>query len=166
MTYPLDKRQAVKASYVLDRLSLRAAAELHDVSHSTVRQWKKQDETNGLYWKKERYATNMSERSTENILNELLNDLLIQYQSTMKLLKTDEKIGPDKQVQLLSSLADAMTKTVASFKKFSPVINELSIALDVIKLLINFIKEEKPEYKNIIVELLEPFGKKLLTHYG
>ena len=166
MAYSNERITAVRRAYIDNRLSLTQAASLNQVNYQTARAWKKKAEAEGKSWDKARAAQNLSEGTITDIANRLIDEYIIQHQASMALLKTDTDLTAVEHTQLLASMADSFSKTMASFKKINPTISELAVALDVLKLLAEHIKQNNPEAIQIFMEILEPFGEELTAHYG
>jgi hypothetical protein len=95
----------------------------------------------------------------------VLEDFAAQFQATMELLKGDD-IPALTRVKAMSSLADAMQKTVSAAKAATPKISELGVAYDVLKRLSEFASRHHPGQAPAILEVLEPFADHLTEVYG
>ena len=76
-------------------------------------------------------------------------------------------IAPETTVtQLLASLADAFTKTVAANARVMPETSQLATALQVIEEMMAFVQEKYPKHLQVFVEVLEPFGLEIEKKFG
>jgi oligoendopeptidase F len=166
MAHPNEIKQAVKNEYVINKQPLTVACHLHGVSYATGQAWKRKAKQQGKSWEKERNADHISEKNLEERYTQLLEEFAIRYDATMQKLATDTDLTAEQHIKMIASIADSMTKINAAFKNFAPNISELSIAMDVLRHLSLFIKENNPEQVEFFLEVLEPFGDELSTHYG
>jgi|GEM_PF-531732 len=166
MAYSNDIRMAVKHSYVDDRFSLKQSSRLHNVNYQTARAWKKKDEQTGKSWDKARAAQSLSAGNASEIANRMIGDQLLMHQEVIQLIKSDNELSPIQKAQTLASLSDSLSKTLSSFKKVTPSISELAVALDTLKFQADFIKQFYPHLIESFMEILEPLGEELSTHYG
>lgn len=67
---------------------------------------------------------------------------------------------------MMTSLADAMTKMTTSAGKLAPKISELGVAQDVIKRLMEFVRDNYPEHAGALLQISEPFVEHLVEAYG
>lgn len=166
MAHPKEKRDAIRRSYVFDRLSLEIAAVKHEVSYSTVRRWKDDSLESGDDWEKARAAQLMAGGGIESAARQMLAGLITQYQATIDQLETAENMLPSDKVSMLASLADAYNKTINASKRVLPETNELAVAMDVVRRLADFVKDKRPEHVAVFADILGPFGEVITTAYG
>lgn len=143
--------------YASGEQSLETAAVLCGVSFGTAKRWMGDAKKQGDDWDKLRAAFILSSGSIEDMARAMLSSFLMQYQNTMTMLHDSEELSADKRVQLLSSLADAFTKTVAANRRVLPETNKLAIALETVSVLADFIAQTQPEKIVDFVAILEAF---------
>ncbi|MFH2504025.1 DUF1804 family protein [Klebsiella indica] len=172
MAHPQEIRDKLRRVYVFDGLSLELAAIQAGIAYATARRWKSEAIRAGDDWDKIRAARIMAGGSLEETARGMLTAMVTQFQTTMDLLTHGaEKSGADKlepaeRVKLLASLADAFNKAIASSRKILPETNQLAVAMQVIQLLSEFIKEQHPQHLESFIEILEPFGRVIQAKFS
>ncbi len=161
MAYDKATRDALRRSYVFDRLSLEKSASIHSVSYPTARAWKAKAKTAGDDWDKIRTAHTMAGGEIEDIARQLLTDLIVQYKTTIDLVKMDADITALQRVELLTSLSDSYNKALSASKKLVPETSKLATALQVLDKLSEYIKVNNPQQLIIFVEILQGFAENL-----
>jgi len=165
MAHSKETRNAVRSSFVYDRLPLEAAADKHDVSYNTVRTWKKRDKKNGDDWDKARAARRMADGGLGDITAIVIEDFTLLFKSVVKDITSGEYDGL-KKAAALSQLSDAYVKTMKAAAGGDPKIAKLSTALETLQLLATYIKEEHPDALERFSLILEPFGAKVNEAFG
>lgn len=165
MAHPPETRQAVRRSYVAERLPLEAAAEKHGVSYHTTRQWKRAAKAAGDDWDRARAAARMAAGGLGDLTTQVLEEFALLFQSTMEQIGSGEYDGIQK-AEAMSRLADAYTKTMKAAGGGDAGIAKLSVALDVLGRLVTFVQEHYPHHAEALLEVLEPFGESLNGAYG
>ncbi len=165
MAHAPETRNAVRASYVYDRLPLEAAAEKHGVSYATARAWKKAAAEAGDHWDKARAAGRMAAGSLGDITAQVLEDFALLFQSTLEEIKA-EKGSPFQKAEAISRLSDAYTKTMKAAGGGDSKIAQLAVAMRVLEELARFIREQYPKQLDPFVALLEPFGQRVSEVFG
>ncbi|VVE14984.1 DNA-binding protein [Pandoraea anapnoica] len=166
MAYPKSVRDKVRRRYVFDRMPLEQAAAAANVSYATACRWKQDAQDGGDDWDKALAAQLFSGGAIEDITRQMLVGLITQYQATMVLVEESPDIPPAKKVQLLASLADAYNKTIGASKRVLTETNELAVAMGVMRLLADFVKQQYPQYLQAFSDVLMPFGDALTKTYG
>lgn len=161
MAHSKTTRDALRRSYVFDRLSLDKAASVNGVSYPTARNWKNKAKAGGDDWDKIRTAHTMAGGEIEDIARQLLTDLIVQYQTTIDLIKGDSEINAIQRVELLTSLSDSYNKALSASKKLVPETSKLATALEVLDKLSDYIKANNPQQLIAFVEILQGFAEKL-----
>lgn len=164
MAYTQETKDSVRRAYVYDGLSLDKAAQVMNVSYPTAQRWKKEAKAQGDDWDKVKAAHTLSGGEVENVARELLVELVLIFKTTMDNVKNDE-LDAKTKVGLLASLADSYNKSISANKKLMPVADKLAIAMTVMEMLGNYIKEHKPEAMPIFIEILVPFGELLDSEF-
>jgi hypothetical protein len=156
-----DIRTKVRKHFVFDRLSLEQASKLGGVSYTTAKRWKEKALAEGDDWDRLRTASSLSGGDVEQLSQQILTEMLVQFNATLDLIKADSAMPAVQRVDLLSSLMDNIHKSMSAMKKFLPEANSLSIGMAVIRGLAEFVQEKYPQHGGVLVEILEPFGEVL-----
>lgn len=159
MAHSDEVRAAVRASYVDEMMPLKAAAQKHNVSYNTARNWK--DDT----WDTARTARRISHGGAEALANAVIDDFIILFNSTISDLKNDTKVSALQKAEAISRLSDAYQKTMKATGASNPKINKYAIAMDVLTKLGQFIRDERPDAAGVFSDILEPFGLYLEQFY-
>jgi transposase len=158
MAKSADVRAQVRKHYVFDRLSLEQASKLADVAYTTAKRWRAAAAAEGDDWDKVRNASTLAGGNVEQLAQQILTEMLIQFNAVLELIKADADMPATTRVELLTSLMDNIHKSMAAMKKFLPEANSLAIGMTVIRGLAEFVQERFPQHGSILVEILEPFG--------
>lgn len=166
MAHPPELRDAVRRSYVGDRLPLEAAAEKHCIPAATARKWKSVAAAIGDDWDKARAATALTAAGANTVAQLVLHDFLILHQSTVEALKAEEDVSALAKAEAMSRLADAFTKTMSAVAKAAPDLGRFAVASELMQDLVEFVGREFPDHRAALVEILEPFGAFVAQRYG
>lgn len=161
MAKPAEKRAKVRRHYAFDRLSLEQAAKLAEVAYSTARRWKEQAASEGDDWDKLRTASVMAGGDIEQLSQQILTEMLVQFNAVLEMVKNDKDMQAVTRVDLLSSLMDNIHKSMAAMRRFLPEVNAAAIGMAVVRGLAEFVQERFPQHGAAFVEILEPFGDEL-----
>jgi len=158
MAKSADVRAKVRKHYVFDRLSLEQAAKLASVAYTTAKRWKSKAAADGDDWDKVRSAATLAGGDIEQLSQQILTEMLVQFNSVLELVKVDPAMKAETRVNLLSSLMDNIHKSMSAMRRFLPETNSLAIGMLVIRGLAEFVQERFPQHGSTFVEILEPFG--------
>ena len=161
MAKPTAIRAKVRKHYAFDRLSLEQAAKLAGVTYSTAKRWKTQAASEGDDWDKLRSAHELAGGDAEQVSRAALTELLIQFRSTLDLIKSDDSIPAVQRVALLSSLMDNIHKGTSAMRRLLPETNALAIGMQVLRGIADFVQTRFPQHGAAFIEILEPFGDEL-----
>ena len=159
-------RAKLRAAYIYDRLPMERAADACSVAVSTAARWKRQAKAAGDDWDKQRAANLLAGGGVEDVARQMLSDYVIQHKTLMEQIAGDTGTPAAKKVELLASLADSFTKTVAASRRVLPETNELAVALETMALLGTFVRDRFPDHAPAFLEILEPFGANLPAHFA
>lgn len=165
MAHKHELRAQLRRRYVVDRQSLAQAADAVEISYSTARTWKDAALQRGDDWEHARAAEEIGEGGVRALTRVVLDEFVPLFRSTISDIKNGEMKGVDK-AEAISRLADAYTKTVKASGAVDPALAKLAWAMDVIKLLAQFVAAEMPQHQAAILEVLEPFGERVAETYG
>lgn len=158
MAHSQATKDDLRKKYIFDGLSLAMAAVMTEVSYPTAQRWKNVAADAGDDWDKVKVAHSMAGGDLEDMSRQILTEFIIQFKSTMDIIKGTKEVSPMQRVEMLTSLADAYNKTVSSSRKMLPETSKLAVALQVLELLAKHIQEHKPELLIEFMSVLEPFG--------
>jgi transposase-like protein len=161
MAYAPEKKTAVRAAYIHQRLATETISEQHGVPLTTIRKWKQAAEKAGDDWDRQRAAYSMSARGMEEVAQVLLAEHLVQHQATVKMLQDDPTIPALERVKAMASLADSFNKQISAVGKMSPSVSKKAVALDVIEALLEFVMQHYPAAAPALSEVLAPFSEYL-----
>lgn len=157
MAYTQADKDALRRAYVFDALPLEKAAQMVGVSTPTACRWKAQAKKIGDDWDLVKSARTVADGSLEELARGLLTEIVILFKTATDAVKADDLDAKEK-VQLLTMLSDSYTKAIGANKKLMPTTDKLAVAMQVIELLGDFIKDNKPNLMQDFVDVLVPFG--------
>lgn len=160
MAHSQETRAAVRSAYVHQFQSLPQAAEQTAVPYDTARTWKRKAKADGDDWDKARDAARLAEGGLGDLTKLVLADFTAQFRTTMDNLRA-EPGDPLEAAQALTRMADSYVKMVGAAAKAEPAITRQGIALEVLRLLAEFIRQHRPDLMAGFAEILEPFGAHL-----
>lgn len=160
MAYGKDKIDEVRKLYVFDRLSLDKASLIAKVAYSTAQRWKNEAKKAGDDWDDFRTAKIMSSGELEDVSQEMMTEFIIEFRSTMKIIKSEDTDAKTR-VSLLASLSDSYNKMIAGNKKLMPTVSKLAVAMQTLELFSRYIQHNKPSLLADFVELIDGFGETL-----
>lgn len=163
MAYSQQTITQARAAYVYEALNIEAISERFNVPRSTVTRWKKTALQNGDDWERARAAARLSGQGAEAVTTAVLEDFMLLFQSTMDGVKKAEEMPPLEKAEIISRLSDAYTKTINAAAKSSPKLNKLSVAMEVLQLLVKYIQQERPDLIEHFSDVLGGFGDKLTS---
>lgn len=161
MAKPAVIRAKCRKHYVFDRLSLEQAAKLVEVTYSTAKRWKEKAAAEGDDWDKLKNASALAGGDIEQLSQQILTEMLVQFNSVLELIKADAEMAAVTRVELLSSLMDNIHKSMSAMRRFLPETNALAIGMQVLRGLAEFVQTRFPQHGAAFVEILEPFGDEL-----
>lgn len=161
MAKPAEVRAKVRKHYVFDRLSLEQAAKLAGVTYSTAKRWKNKALDTGDDWDKVKSASALAGGDIEQLSQQILTEMLVQFNSVLELIKADAEMPAVQRVELLSSLMDNIHKSMSAMRRFLPETNALAIGMHVLRGMAEFVQARFPQHGAAFIEILEPFGDEL-----
>jgi hypothetical protein len=166
MAHGKEKPQQLRGLYVYQRLPMETACKKLGVPKSTGNRWKQQAADRGDDWDSARAAVALGDETFTNLSKQLLEDYLLQHQTTMKMLREDRSLSALQRAETLASMSDSFNKTMNSFKRLAPELNRQAVGLDVLQRLAQFTQAKYPKHVGALVEILEPFGQELAKAYA
>lgn len=168
MAHPDETRKAVRAAFVFDAQTLEIVALRYQVPLATVRRWKSEARAAGDDWDKARGAQMIAGGGIEEVVRQTLGLIVQQVQATMEQIQAADvkDIGPAEKVKMLASLADSYNKLMACSKRLMPETDKLAVAMDVLRRLVDWVKENAPQHVATLAQIVGPFGESLAGEYG
>lgn len=165
MAYDTATRKKVRAHYV-QGLALTTAADKAKVPYNTVRNWKRQAAEEGDDWDIARSAQRMTKSSLEQMADEVLGELAVEFQATMKALREDKNIKSLDRGKVMVQLTDGYSKAMAAAVRAAPQANRLATAMDVIRHLTDLFAKHHPKLRPLFVNAVEQLGDELAREFG
>ena len=165
MAHPKDTRSKARKMYVQTRCAIPTISASLDVSEGTLRRWKGEAKHSGDDWDIARAAATMKGEGLETMVAAVIEDFTVMFQVTMEQVKEDSQIEPGAKVKLMASLSDSFNKMVLAAGRTAPKLNEMAIAMDVLKRMAEFIGGDFPQHGAAFEEILEPFGAEIVKVY-
>lgn len=166
MAHKPETKAAARAAFVHEALNLEVIAGRFKVSLGTISRWKREAGGKGDDWDKARAAARLSGQGAEAVTTAVLEDFVLLFQSTLSEIKASTDVPPLAKAEAISRLSDAYNKTMSAVSKGAPKLNKLAVAMEVLNLLVRFIREEYPDMVQPFAVLLEPFGRSLSEAMG
>ncbi|TCT37686.1 DUF1804 family protein [Martelella mediterranea] len=159
-----DLKRKVRSDYINRRMTIATISQVRGVSQATISRWKKSAKSDGDNWDMLRSASIIAGEGIETVVSTVVEDFMIMAEAVLEEIKHGELSVADK-VKHLVAIADAMTKMTSSAGKLAPTISEMGVAQDVMRHLLEFVREEFPHHAGVILEIIEPFGERLAGLY-
>lgn len=166
MAHNAQTRAAARAAYIYDNLPLTQISTAHGISLATLRSWKKSASVQGDDWDKLRAANMLAGQGMEAIARQTLSDYVTQHKALMGEIITADDMTAQQKTAALASLADSFNKMVSASRRVLPESNELAVALRVIQLLTEFVRQRFPQHATALLEVLEPFADEVAAKLG
>lgn len=166
MAHGPEVRAALRAACIYEMLSLEAAAERFSVSFASASRWKREAKAAGDDWDKARAAARLAGQGADNVSREVLEEFVTLFQSTIAQLKNAPDVPALAKAEALSRLSDAYYKTMRATAANNPKLNKLAVAMEVVQMLVKFIREEHPQHIESLLDVLEGFGQRVTESFG
>lgn len=169
MAHPPEKRMALRTEYI-GGLPLEAAADKAGVPYGTARNWYRAAKDEGDDWDKFRAASLIvAGGGIEQAMGRIIAAGLMRCEALLEQIcdpNQENPMPPGEAVKAMAILGDTVAKLKAAGKQMMPEADKLAIAMDVIKRLDAFVRENYPQHSSAFAELLSPFGQNLARAYG
>lgn len=164
MARPPEERMKLRTAYI-GGLPLEAAADKAGVPYATARNWFRAAREEGDDWDKFRAASLIvAGGGIEQAMGRIIAAGLMRCEALLERIAVLE--DPNEQVKAVAILGDTVAKLKAAGKSMMPEADKLAVAMDVLKRLDAFIRENYPQHAGSFGELLSPFGQELARAYG
>jgi hypothetical protein len=165
MAHDASTRSKVRAKFV-QGIPLETAAEACDVPYNTARNWKRAAKDQGDDWDVARRAKELSRGGVAEMTGQIMEDLVEQFAATMQLMRETEGMQPMDKANILLKLSDAYVKTMAAAARGNPKLDRLSVAMDVLRELAEFIADQFPDLRDKFLDVAESFGPEVVAKFG
>ena len=170
MAHPPEKRMELRTAYI-GGLPLEAAADKVGVPYATARNWFRAARDEGDDWDKFRAASLIvAGGGIEQAMGRIIAAGLMRCEALLEQLEqsgsAESPITPIDAIKGMATLGDTVAKLRAAGKSMMPEADKLAVAMDVLKRLDGFIRENYPQHAGAFGELLSPFGQELARAYG
>ncbi|WP_310628161.1 DUF1804 family protein [Limnohabitans sp.] len=165
MAHSQDTRDKVRQLYI-EGMPLSGAAATCGVSYDTSREWKAKAQAKGDDWDTARAAYRISDQGVDDLNKQLVEDFARQVIVTTRELENAENIKASDKAQLLAQLADAYAKFSKAFGRINPAYSGLSVALDTLKTIADYLKKNDPAALRALQPNLDGIGAILGKRYG
>jgi len=144
---------------------MKVAAAMMEVPYETARGWKRKAAIDGDDWDRSRDANRLTKGGVKDLTANILEQLSTTFVATIEELNSAKKISPLDKAQAIAGLADALQKTVKAVGDSNPKLNKLSVAMDVLQRLSEYLREHHPELFKPFTQVLAAFGKEIAVAY-
>lgn len=166
MAHSPEKRAEVRANYIYKSMAMPQAAEMAGIPLGTARAWKKADELAGKDWDVQRNARRMTGGGVAAMANEVLEELAVQFQATLKALKEDEKLKASERSRIMVQLMDGYAKAISASSRAMPNANRLAVAMDVVRWITTLLGQHAPEMREHFLAIIEGAGDAMVREFG
>ena len=151
-------------------LPLEAAADKAGVPYATARNWFIAARKEGDDWDKFRAASLIvAGGGIEQAMGRIIAAGLMRCEALLDSLDNpdpEKAISPTDAIKAMATLGDTVAKLKAAGKSMMPEADKLGVAMDVIKRLDVYLRENHPQQASTFAELLPLFGQELARAYG
>lgn len=165
MAHSQETRNNVRKSFVVDGLPMTVACTMHGVGYDTGREWKRQAKEAGDDWDTARAAHQISNQSTDDVIKQLV-DIIVRQALVISRELDEANLGPVQKTELLASVSDAIAKFSKSIARIDPKLGALSIALDTLKTIAEYLQKHDRVALAQFQDHLEGIGAILQSRYG
>lgn len=164
MAHSQETREGVRQLYI-EGMPLNGAAITRGVSYDTARDWKTRAKSKGDDWDTARAAYRISDQGMDELNKQLVEDFARQVITTTRELEASTIPASDKAA-LLAQLADGYAKFSKAFGRLNPQFSGLSVALDTLKVIAEYLKKTDPAALRAIQPHVEDIGGILGKRYA
>ncbi|MBL8351211.1 MAG: DUF1804 family protein [Burkholderiaceae bacterium] len=166
MAHPRETRHALRAAY-LGGLPIEQASIKAGVALATARRWKADALAEGDDWDKFVRASLMAAGGGfDAAMGRVAQGVILRCEALLERIAADAEIDPVEATKAVGSLTDSLAKAHAASKRLMPATDRLAVSMSVIKSLAAFIAERYPQHTAAFAEVLEPFGREVLSDQG
>lgn len=159
-------RAAARAAFVHEGLPLIKIAERLGVPMPTLRNWKKASLKTGDDWEKAALAVGIGASGTAAAVEAVIGRFMRQFQALMGQIEESDEVSVPDKIKLMAMLTDSYAKMTAATARAQPKLDKLSVALEVLSLLGDYVVKSHRDSAPALVGALEAFGPELTARYG
>lgn len=171
MAHPPEIRHKLRAAYI-GGLPLDQAAQKIGVPPGTARNWYREARDSGDDWDKFQAASLVvAGGGIEAALGRVIAAGLVRCEALLE--KTASEHDPEcppedpaADVKTLAVLANTVAKLRAASKTMMPQADRLGVAMAVLKMMHEHLKQTSPHLGDAFAEALEPIGREIARIYG
>lgn len=164
MAHSQETRDGVRQLYI-EGMPLKGASIAHGVAYDTAREWKERAKAKGDDWDTARAAYRISDQGMDELNKQLVEDFARQVITTTRELE-EAKIPASDKAALLAQLADGYAKFSKAFGRLNPQFSGLSVALDTLKVIAEYLKKNDPAALRALQPHVEDIGAVLGKRYA
>lgn len=164
MAHSQQTKDNVRKLYI-EGMPLTGAAIASGVSYDTARDWKARAEANGDNWDTARTAYMVSEQGVDDLTRNMIESMMRQGVVIARELE-NSNLNPMQKAQIHASLSDSMSKFSKSMSRINPKLGAMSVALDTLKTVAEYLSKHDKAALAVFQEHLEGIGASLQNRYG
>ncbi|MDO9233061.1 MAG: DUF1804 family protein [Methylotenera sp.] len=164
MAHSQQTKDNVRRLYI-EGMPLNGAAIASGVSYDTAREWKRSAKQNGDDWDTARAAYQISEQGVDDLTRNMIESMMRQGLVISREIETGNLTAVQK-VQIHASLSDSMSKFSKSMSRINPKLGALSISLDTLKTIAEYLSKHDKTALASFQEHLEGIGAILQARYS
>lgn len=164
MAHSQQTKDNVRKLYI-EGMALTTAAITAGVSYDTARDWKAKALANGDNWDTARTAYMVSEQGVDDLTRNMIESMMRQGVVIARELDNGN-LSPMQKAQIHASLSDSMSKFSKSMSRINPKLGALSVALDTLKTVAEYLSKHDKAALATFQEHLEGIGASLQSRYG
>lgn len=165
MAHNQQTRDNVRRLYI-EGMPLTAAALTSGVSYETARDWKAKAKGNGDDWDTARVAYQVSEQGIDDLTRNMIESMMRQGIVIARELENNQALSALQKAQIHASLSDSMSKFAKSMSRINPKLGALSVSLDTLKTIADYLSKNDKVALVQFQEHLEGIGAILQARYG
>lgn len=161
MAHPKETQLALRAAF-LSGSPLDLAAIQVGIGTATARRWKADALAQGDDWDKfQKASLIVAGGGFDQAMGRVAAAVILRAEAILEQLGGKEEPDPVAEAKAIASLADSLGKAKAAMRSLMPQTDRLGVAMEVIKRLDAFIRENHPQQAGFFAELLPVFGQEL-----
>lgn len=164
MAHSATIRHGVRNAYIRG-VPLAQAAKQFGVSEATARAWRDKETDTPSDWDHLKAAHDLALGMNNDTIQEILGRFLTAHAIAIQELD-DPKLTAEARVGRLASLTDSLAKTMRALGNAAPELSRLGVAMEVLHLLAEYIKNNHPKLAPSFMDVLVPFGNHLVKEFG
>lgn len=164
MAHSQQTKDNVRKLYI-EGMPLTTAAITAGVSYDTAMDWKKKAAIDGNNWDTARTVYMVSEQGVDDLTRNMIESMMRQGVVIARELE-NSNLNPMQKAQIHASLSDSMSKFSKSMSRINPKLGAMSVALDTLKTVAEYLSKHDKAALAVFQEHLEGIGASLQARYG